>query len=184
MNEISFEKARSSDKDVIFSWLENTHIKEFWDNTQAHKNDIVNFMNGRLEPSSYCGGKYVYWIARFENQPYAMLMTIQETNEDDIGDLKLSHLSKTGNTYGLDYMIGNVEYLGKGFGHQTLIEFIDFFRASIDKEADTFLIDPASDNPRAKRVYEKAGFKHIADFVLGGNHSGSGKPHHLLIKKF
>lgn len=46
------------------------------------------------------------------------------------------------------------------------------------------MIDPAADNPRAKRVYEKAGFKHVADFVMGGDCSGSGKPHHLLIKKF
>ncbi|HJK86148.1 MAG TPA: DUF1016 N-terminal domain-containing protein [Candidatus Megaira endosymbiont of Nemacystus decipiens] len=48
----------------------------------------------------------------------------------------------------------------------------DFFRESFDK-ADTFMIDPAADNPRAKRVYEKAGFKQVADFIMGGNVSGS-----------
>lgn len=84
----------------------------------------------------------------------------------------------------LDYMIGNTEYIGQGYGAKTLIEFVDFFRDEFDKKADTFLIDPASDNPRAKRVYEKAGFKHIADFVMGGDCSGTGKPHHLLVKKF
>ena len=169
---------------MIFSWLNEPHIQEFWDNTQDHRDDILNFMEGRKSPSSYCDGKYVYWIALSNDEPFAMLMTIQETHEEDIGELKLSHLSKTGHTYGVEYMIGNTEYFGKGYGARTLTEFMDFLRDSFDKKADTFLIDPATHNPRAKHVYEKAGFKHIADFIMGGHYSGSGKAHHLLIKKF
>jgi hypothetical protein len=30
----------------------------------------------------------------------------------------------------------------------------------------------------------KAGFEHVADFVMSGNVSGAGKPHHLLIRRF
>jgi len=60
-------------------------------------------MNSRIQPSNYCNGKYMYWIAYADGSPYAMLMTIQETIKDDIGKVKLSHLSKTGHTYGLDY---------------------------------------------------------------------------------
>ena len=115
-------------------------------------------MEGRKTPSSYCNGKYVYWIASCDSAPYAMLMTIQETCKDDIGKLKLSHLSKTGHSYSIDYMIGNTQYFGKGYEARTLIEFVDFLRNSFDEKADTFLIDPASDNPKAKHVYEKAGF--------------------------
>ena len=181
---ITFEKAITAHKEIIFSWLMEPHVQEFWDNTQDHKDDILNFMGGRKQPSNYCDGKYIYWLAYACGKPYAMLMTIQETIKDDIGKIKLSHLSKTGHTYGLDYMIGNTEYLGKGYGAKTLVEFVDFFRNEYDERADTFLIDPTSDNPKAKRVYEKAGFEHIADFVMGGDCSGAGKPHHLLIKKF
>ena len=65
----------------------------------------------------------------------------------------------------------------------TLIKFVDFFRDEFDKKADTFLIAPASDNPRAKRAYEKAGFQYIADFVMSGDCSGAGKLHNLLIKQ-
>jgi predicted acetyltransferase/RimJ/RimL family protein N-acetyltransferase len=183
-NKITFEKASSLYKEIIFSWLAKPHVQEFWDNTQAHKDDILNFMSDRKEPSNYCDGKYIYWIALDSGKPYAMLMTIANTLKDELSDRLLELLSKTGHTYGLDYMIGCAEHIGKGYGAKTLIEFIDFFRESFDKKADTFMIDPAADNPRAKRVYEKAGFKHIADFVMGGDCSDSGKPHHLLIKKF
>lgn len=181
---IKFEKVTGAHLDTIFNWLTEPHIIEFWDNTQAHKDDIVNFAGGRKTPSSYAGGGYFYWIAYLEDEPFAMLMTIQETHKEDIGEEKLKRLSKTGYTYGLDYMIGNSKFFGKGYGSQTLSGFIDFFRESIDPKADTFLIDPDSANLRAKHVYMKAGFKHVCDFMMEGDVSGAGKLHHLLIKKF
>ncbi|WPY00714.1 GNAT family N-acetyltransferase [Candidatus Trichorickettsia mobilis] len=181
---INFKKVTSAHLDTIFSWLTEPHVMEFWDNTQAHKDDIVNFTEGRKTPSSYADGQYVYWIASLEHEPFAMLMTIQETHKEDIGPEKLKRLSKTGNTYGLDYMIGNPKFFGKGYGSQTLRDFIDYFRESIDPKADTFLIDPDSANARAKHVYMKARFKHVCDFIMEGNVSGAGKLHHLLLKKF
>ena len=116
---IRFEKVTGAHVDTIFNWLSEPHIMEFWDNTQAHKDDIVNFAEGRKTPSSYAGGEYVYWIASLEDEPFAMLMTIQETHKEDIGEEKLKRLSKTGHTYGLDYMIGNSKFFGKGYGYQT-----------------------------------------------------------------
>lgn len=181
---IHFEKVTGAHLDTIFSWLIQPHIREFWDNSQAHKDDIVNFAEGRKTPSSYAGGGYVYWIAYIENEPFSMLMTIQETHKEDIGQEKLERLSKTGHTYGLDYMIGNPKFFGKGYGSQTLSDFLDYFRQSFDPKADTFLIDPDSSNPKAKHVYMKAGFKHVCDFMMEGDVSGAGKVHHLLIRKF
>ena len=181
---IKFEKVTGAHLNTIFSWLAEPHVMEFWDNTQAHKNDIINFAEGRKTPSSYADGQYVYWIAYLEDEPFAMLMTIQETHKEDIGPEKLKRLSKTGHTYGLDYMIGNSKFFGKGYGAQTLSDFIDFLRESIDPKADTFLIDPDSANLRAKHIYMKAGFKHVCDFMMEGDVSGAGKVHHLLVKKF
>ncbi|MFN7038018.1 MAG: GNAT family N-acetyltransferase [Alphaproteobacteria bacterium] len=181
---IHFEKVTSDHIDIIFSWLNQGFIKEFWDNTQGHKDDIINFVEGRKTLSNYADGKYVYWIASAGDVPFAMFMTIHETQDEDIGQEKLDHLSKIGNTYGLDYMIGNSNFFGKGYGATTLTKFIDFFREYIDPKADTFIIDPASDNPRAKHVYMKAGFTHICDFMMEGDYSGAGQMHHLLIKNF
>jgi predicted acetyltransferase len=61
---------------------------------------------------------------------------------------------------------------------------MNYFRNTFDNKADVFLIDPAIDNPRAKHVYEGAGFSYIDDFVMAGDCSGAGKQHHLLIKKY
>lgn len=181
---IRFEKVTGTHLDTIFNWLVEPHIMEFWDNSQEHKDDIVNFAQGRKAPSSYAGGGYVYWIAFLEDELFAMLMTIQETHREDIGQEKLKRLSKTGHTYGLDYMTGNPKFFGKGYGSRTLSDFIDYFREFVDSKADTFLIDLASDNLKAKHVYMKAGFKHACDFMMESDISGAGKIHHLLVKKF
>ena len=134
---LSFEKISPQHIDIIFAWLAEPFVREFWDNTQGHKNDILNFVNGRKEPSDYCDGKYVYWIARCDGHPFAMLMTIQETVKDHIDDIKLNHLSKTGHSYGIDYMIGNKSYFGKGYGARTLSEFLGFFRKDVDVLAES-----------------------------------------------
>ena len=88
---IKFEKVTGAHVDTIFKWLAEPHIIKFWDNTQAHKDDIVNFAEGRKTPSSYANGQYVYWIASLEDEAFAMLMTIQETHKEDIGPEKLKN---------------------------------------------------------------------------------------------
>lgn len=184
MTDIHFERVTGAHLDTIFSWLREPEIMAFWDNTEAHKDDIIHFTEGRKTPSTYAGGGYIYWIASLGHEPFAMIMTIEETHKVDLGQEKLSRLSKTGHTYSLDYMIGNPQFFGKGYGSKTLSAFLDFFRKEYDSKADTFLIDPTIDNPRAKHVYMKAGFQHVCDFMMKGDVSGQGKMHHLLIRKF
>jgi RimJ/RimL family protein N-acetyltransferase len=181
---VCFEKLNHSHLPTVFSWLRQDFVAEFWDNTQAHKDDILHFLEGRKTASTYADGKYVYWVASYKREPFALLMTIQETHTDPIGQEKRSQLSKTGNTYSIDYMIGNHQFLGKGYGEQTLSAFIDYFRISFDSRADTFLMDPAVDNSRAQHVYMKAGFEHVCDFRMEQDVSGIGKMHHLLVKRF
>lgn len=180
---ITFEKASFKHKDIIFNWLEEPHVKEFWDNTPEHKDDILIFLGGRSISSTYNDGLYSYWIGSYEGEPYCMIMTLQEKKEYDIPEIKKAYLSKLGTTYSMDYMIGNTQFLGKGLGAKTLEAFIDYFREQIDPQADTFFIDPSANNPKARHVYEKAGFVYIADFIMGPEYSGAEQKHYFLVKK-
>lgn len=180
---IRFEKVGIPHQKIIFEWLEEPHIKEFWDNSQDHKNDILNFIKGRKEPSPYFHGRYVYWIGLTIEKPYSLIMTIQEKPGENRPQIKHDHLSKTGTTYSIDFMIGEKTYLGKGLGAQTLESFISFFQKNIDADADTFFIDPDLTNPRAKHVYEKAGFDYIGDFIMDDDSVFAGHKTHFLVKK-
>lgn len=181
---ITFERAQPYHEKFIFSWLNEPHVREFWDNSQAHKDDILNFIQGRKEPSSYANGQYVYWIGSIENIPFCMMMTIEEKVGQKRPKLKDQYLSKTGTSYSLDFMIGNPNYLGKGLGSLTLISFLKFFKKNFDTYANTFFIDPDITNPRAKHVFEKSGFKYMGDFTMEGTGVFSGRKTHFLVHTF
>lgn len=161
---INFEKINIQHKDIIFHWLAEPHMQEFWDNSQEHQDDIVNFINGRKEPSNYFDGIFTYWIGIIDREPFSFILTAKVKLEDDCPSIWQEHISKTGTTYSIDFGIGNKAFLGKGLAAKTLQAFTDFFQKNIDSKADTFFIDPDDNNPRAKHVYEKAGFRLVGEF--------------------
>ncbi len=183
MKSIRFEKASFKHKQALFKWLEEPFVREFWDNSPAHKEDIQNFMNGRKVPSDYFKGQFVYWLGFIDDQPYSLIMTIKEVFDEELPQIIKQHLSKTGSTYALDYMIGNKEFFGRGLGAKTLEDFIAFFQREVDSTADTFFIDPDVNNSRAKHVYEKAGFEYVGDFLVEGESVFKGSSSHFLVKK-
>src|ERR1700722_19503278 len=107
---IDFKKASLQYKELIFQWLEEPHIKEFWDNSQEHRDDIIIFMQGRKESSIYFEGIFDYWIGIINNDPYCLLMTSEIIpNAPDLSPLEKKNLSRAGKTYSIDFMIGNTK---------------------------------------------------------------------------
>lgn len=183
MNNIHFEKATLAHKDIIFEWLDKAHVKEFWDNSQKHRDDILNFIQGRNASSNYYDGIFTYWIALIEREPYSLLMTSEVLPEEDLPKKWIPYLSKTGRTYTIDFMIGEEKFLGKELASPTLKAFTQFIKNKVDSSVDIFIIDPAETNPRAKHVYTKAGFETVAEFVRDCGFFKDIK-HFLMIKKF
>jgi RimJ/RimL family protein N-acetyltransferase len=192
-----FEKLGPRHTGAVFRWLDEPRVQEFWDNTQAHRDDILLFAEGRKKPSAYFEGQYAYWVASAPRpgsesmlpsgisspaEPFALVMSIRETPQDDIGPLKLRHLSQSGHTYSLDFMIGSRHFAGRGYAVETLRAFTNWFQESVDPQADTFLMDPVQHNPRARHVYEKAGFRYVGGFLMTGDCSGTGQQHDLLVR--
>lgn len=161
---IHFKKATRAHQDIIFEWLDEPHMKEFWDNSEAHRQDILNFIQGRRQ--TYFSGTTKYWIGYYGEQPYSFLLSDQLLPEqEDLLDLHKTWLSKDGHTISLDFGIGNKALLGKGLAAPTLEAFVAFYQATVDPKADTFFIDPDENNPRARHVYEKAGFQKVGKFA-------------------
>ncbi|MFA6065866.1 MAG: GNAT family N-acetyltransferase [Candidatus Babeliaceae bacterium] len=165
MFDMYFEKATILYKDIIFEWLKKPHIQEFWDNSPEYKQDIVIFMEGREAPSPYYNGTFDYWIGFLHNDPFCLIMTSEVLPTPDLPPVWLEHISQTGKTFSLDFMIGNKKFLGQGFGGPTLENFMRYFQKNIEPKTDIFIIDPAANNPKAAHVYEKAGFKKIVHFM-------------------
>lgn len=179
---MEFEKAAHKHWEAVSNWLNEPHIQEFWDTSIEHKQDILIFMHGRKELSPYWNGMFDYWIGSINSEPYCLLMTsVILSSQTDLPEIWRTYLSKTGKTFSIDFMIGNPKFLGKGLGGQTLEKFTQFIK-NRDPKVDTFFIDPAASNPRAKNVYEKGGFMEVAQFFRDCNGEKDVK-HFLMIKR-
>jgi RimJ/RimL family protein N-acetyltransferase len=177
---ITFEKAHLDHQKVIFKWLAKPHIQEFWDNSQEHKDDIINFMCGNKR--TYFYGTMQYWVALMNNRPFGFIVSDDVlTEQEDLPPLHRAHLSKTGHTVTLDFGIGDKEFLGKKLASPTLIAFTEFYKAHIDPKADTFFIDPDESNPKACHVYETAGFEKVGEVNMTTGFFNGGKIH-LMTK--
>ena len=162
---IHFEKAGVQHQNIIFEWLAMPHMQEFWDNSQAHKDDILNFMHGRTQ--TYFYGTTQYWVGSLDQEPFCFVLSDEILpSQVESRPLHKKYLSSMGKTMTLDFGIGNLNFVGKGLAASSLKIFIDFYQSQIDPQADTFLIDPDETNPRARHVYEKAGFKLVGEFLM------------------
>ncbi|HJD60251.1 MAG TPA: hypothetical protein LFW20_06390 [Rickettsia endosymbiont of Omalisus fontisbellaquei] len=107
---IHFEKANLTHKEIIFSWLEELHIKEFWDNSKEHKEDILNFITGKKQHYFY--GTTNYWVGFINSEPVCFLLSDILQKEQDLSEIQRKYLSKSGHTITLDFGIGNKNFLG------------------------------------------------------------------------
>lgn len=181
-NEIHFEKAAAGHQEKIFAWLDEPHMREFWDNSQAHRDDILDFIHGRRQRYFY--GTTKYWVAYLHGQPFAFILSDEALpTQQDLSDLHRKYMSGTGHTIILDFGIGDPAFLGKGLAAPTLQAFMEYYRSHTDPEADTFFIDPDVNNPRAIHVYAKAGFELAGDFVMSRGEF-KGQTTRLMVRSF
>lgn len=164
--DITFEKVQKKHKDTLFKWLDQEHIKEFWDNDPKHKEDIELFIENRKKPSSYFNGVFTYWIALFNQEPFAFIMSSPLKKEEPLQSPLKEVTQKYQPLFTLDFCIGNLKFLGQKLASLTLLLFMQFYKKYAGFERMTFLIDPDLNNPKATHVYEKAGFKKETSYLV------------------
>ena len=156
---------------MVTEWLNADHVKPYFhgeglDNTLR---DMALFCEDDPAAESCI---FDHWIALSDGVPFGYLMTspvVGPHNPDDPVD-KWYIDGKL--TFTLDLLIGPVEFLGRGLAHVMIQKFI------LDKfsHADYFIIDPEQNNSKAVRVYEKAGFVKVDEFIP----SYDPKPHFMM----
>ena len=165
---ITFKKAVKEHKAIIKEWWHKPHVKEFWDNSASMWQNIENYLDNDIKDI------FDYWLVLDGNVPYALIMT--SIIDEDAPLQYQPYRDKDGITFSIDFMIGNEDYLGKGFGAITLQKFMQYCPGNVT----IFLIDPSVNNKKAVRVYQKAGFIEVDRFTPD---SGSFKGiEHILMQ--
>ncbi|MNE18636.1 Aminoglycoside N(6')-acetyltransferase type 1 [compost metagenome] len=149
---VCLRKMRTEDIHLVEQWLNKDHIKKWFGDPQEWLEEINNF-----------DGKYS-WIVHY----------VVVYDEVPIGFCQYYDISRTGKgfawdhepigTYGIDYLIGDERFLGKGFGSRIINKINEVV---INNEGPVQLIaDPIQENIASIRVLEKNGYIHDTETGL------------------
>jgi len=148
---ITFIPMNKSHLEQWTKWIELPHVKDVW------------FIEG------YETADYIHQKIAGNGYDYPFIIYLNDT---PIGYIQCSDINayymkcktpkgifknEDEGTWGMDLFIGEKEYLNKGYGTEIIHKFIDKLFAEFS--AKKILIDPAVDNKRAIRCYEKVGFE-------------------------
>lgn len=159
MNEIKTCKLSSEYQSIVANWLEQPHVRQHYYG-QGLENTYQNldlYYRGINDNGDY---QFDFWLAFINDDPFGFMMTSPITGPTDSDDDYNKWYVEGKKIFTLDVLIGPTQYLGKGLA-STMMRALIINQFS---DADFFLIDPAQNNPKAIHVYEKVGFKKIAEF--------------------
>lgn len=155
----TFEPVRHEHLALIDGWLRQPHWQQWWADPESELGYIRDMLEGRdtTRPFIFClGGGPVGYIQ------YWFIGDHQ--NEVWIPDHPwLAKLPS--DAVGVDLSIGDEGLLSKGIGSAVLREFSERL---LDEGYRTIVIDPDSENLRAVRAYEKAGFRPVPSLAAQG----------------
>ena len=166
---ITFKKLDKEYYETLKAWWHSDRVKQFWDNSKEMEEDVDSYV--QKGQKTY----YDYYIGLYNDVPYALVMTSEQT-ADDYYEYYKDYISTTGKTYAIDFMIGNDDF--KHLSSLTLKTFIEQYS---DEEADRFIIDPEFDNEIAFRCYKGAGFEDVDEYVVKDGYF-KGKKLHLMVR--
>lgn len=160
---MKFRLAENKDLPLIKTWWKDTpHVREFWDNSPECWQNCEDYLCGKKKD-------FDYWLALIDDEPFALIMT-SFTNDYMHASIARGHregwfqyIDPHGIAVGLDFMIGNEAFLGKGLSYQTLDSFVSFFLRR-HPEVTEFWLDPDEKNLKAVAAYSKAHFKEMGKY--------------------
>lgn len=150
MKTIQFHTVRPSEYELVANWLELPDVKPYWSDDGFTLKDLNDFFNGE--------SIFSHWFAMNGSVPLGYLMSSILTDDDNEYRQYVTHDQRVRS---LDILIADESIKGLGIAHFLIRKFL-LTRCMDAKEV---FIDPSTANTRAIRVYEKAGFQKIADFM-------------------
>ncbi len=139
-----------SDVPLLHGWLNRPHVAERWDNATT-LSEVETKYRAHLESTSVFP-----FVVELNGKPIGF---IQSYNANTVGDGWWE--KEPPGTWGVDQYLGEESLLGKGVGSQFIRIFTDDLLNK--SQVKRVITDPAPDNKRAIRAYEKAGFVGIGN---------------------
>ncbi len=157
---ISFRRIELSDLPLIYKWLHEPHVHEWYEKEQENTLQEIIEKYGkkvrREEPTDS-------FLVLYENNPAGYIQTSKVKDWPTFAAI----VDNSQSAATVDVFIGNIEFIGKGFGSQSIKKFLKevVFRYP---GISTCYVDPEPENLRAIKSYEKVGFKYLKTVQING----------------
>lgn len=149
---ITFESLAKKHFPLLLKWLEAPHVKVWWNDQvlwtlELIKNKYQCYITSTNSIQAY--------IIHMDSKPIGY---IQYYDKHDFPREHDYAIELPPSCAGIDWYIGESDYVGRGIGTRTLELFL---KTHVFTNFDNVFVDPDTPNVAAIRAYEKAGFKKI-----------------------
>jgi RimJ/RimL family protein N-acetyltransferase len=141
MKNISLRPFVDSDIPFFIEWLNKPYIQKWYDPIDEWLEEVEN-----------CDGTFSWishFIVMFEDVPIGFCQYYDCFDSQNFEDWNGRKFENRGEVYSIDYLIGNENYLGKGYGKELVRLLTDMVFALGAKE---IIVDPDKENVNSNGV--------------------------------
>ena len=143
---MKIKEFRLADLNIMGAWLAQDYIRKFWGDPQDWIKEI----------SENISADWVKYFIVECNEPIGFLQ-YYETDKAPQGEWSAEPIG----TVGIDYLIGDIEYLGKGYGSKIIRLLTGLIKSK--NVYDYIVADPIVENISSIKALENNGFKQNAN---------------------
>lgn len=159
-NKISFRNLTFDDLALLHTWLNKPHVHEWYDKNKRNTFEEIKEKYGKKINKEEPTDSY---LILYQNKPIGYIQTAKVKDWPAFESV----VGKNQSAASIDLFIGEIDYLGKGYGSKAIKKFlvtIVFRQSGIDK----CFTDPEPSNVRAIKSYEKVGFTYLKTVQIPG----------------
>ena len=143
----------------MHKWLNQPHVHEWFD---KDKENTLEEITERYGPKIKGEQPTDCYLVLLEEKPVAYIQTYKVNDWPEFGN----YVGYDDHTASIDLFVGDIDFMGKGFGSLMLNKFLKEIVFTKD-EITACIIGPEPKNTRAIKAYEKVGFKYVKTVQVG-----------------
>jgi len=144
---INLKKMTDDDLSLFKLWLDKPHVSKWYHHKNAwiyefkHRNDEFDFVK--------------HYIVMCDDKPigFCQYYDYKKGKETFHGNLDIK------NTYSIDYLIGESDYLNRHLSKEIVYELEKII--SKENKVEKIIVKPEKDNVRSRRLLLSSGYRHI-----------------------
>lgn len=152
---LELRQLTDNDVTLVEKWLQNAHVKKWYD--IPHLGVSIDDWMHEIHERDTTYNWITYFIVNYQNKPigFCQYYACIDSKDEDFGSLDTNH------AYGIDYFIGEEDFLGKGFGKQMIKVLTKYIFTHTNAEEITADID--TNNTASMHVLMACGFDLLDD---------------------